>query len=36
MYDVDIAEAEGAVVDFVYAVLGEGVGEFGARGWTRV
>ncbi len=35
VYKVDVAEAEGTVMDCLYAVLGEGVGELGAGGRTR-
>lgn len=33
---VDMAEAEGIVMDCLYAVLGEDMGELGARGRIRI
>ena len=35
VYEVDVAEAEGTVMDCLDAVLGEGMGELGAGGRTR-
>ncbi len=36
VYNVDVAEAEGTVMDCLYAVFGEDMGELGARGRTRI